>query len=110
MAKFFLSIAFLLATIFSFAQADVDSLKNLLAKQADETAEMHIKLELGDAYSNVSADSALFWYSQVFPEELNSENAFSEWLSNAQQSSVYYLSVALARAGQIKLNSEDAGE
>ncbi len=110
MAKFFLSIAFLLATIISFAQADVDSLKNLLAKQADETAKMHIKLELGDAYSNVSADSALFWYSQVFPKELDDENAFSEWLSNAQQSSVYYLSVALARAGQIKLNSEKAGE
>ncbi|HDP55388.1 MAG TPA: tetratricopeptide repeat protein, partial [Bacteroidetes bacterium] len=110
MAKFFLSIAFLLVTISSFAQTDVDSLKNLLVKQADETAKMHIKLELGDAYSKVSADSALFWYSQVFPEELYGENAFTEWLLNAQQSSIYYLSVALSRAGQIKLNSEDASE
>ena len=104
-----ISVLVLILASFSshaFSQQATDSLRNLLRRQTNPVAKMHIMLELGDKFQNHQPDSALRWYSAIIPKAYASPDEFQNWLGNADDGSKYYLTVAFARAGLILIQKD----
>lgn len=99
--RILLLIIITVTSIISNAQHGIDSLQNLLKRQVDPVAKLHLMLEIGDKYQQHNVDSAFSWYSRIIPKETSTSQELDEWMEVANNPTKYYVAVALARTGLI---------
>lgn len=94
-------------TILSNAQTQnyADSLRRLMTFQKVEAAKMQIKIQLGDYFEKTNADSALYWYKQAIPANLDDSTSVFSWAVNATDAERYLFSLALAKHSVLSLKT-----